>query len=595
MPGFCSRRSVPFSLYAPKQVANYFGTKYSLIRQRHMFDRTLLKLALDCDEESLASALLEKTGCGACLWLSRNDELVSVSLKHPVTLEILEDTAEALRSRLEEWDCPGIPEVVDLDLDESASFAPEPIPYESRFVKVEEGDRVVGGYALLEFPEEEGGGTGSAQEEVTEFFSSLFAVSFKLRRSQRRVDRAAGRLEEVAEVGKVFAEVGEPERTIHRILDLAKQASGAEVGAVVRALSEENFVVTGLPREVLERIRFGNGRNLIEVALQSDETRVFDRGYLASNLEPDSSGIILENVILVPLEYEAQRLGALVLFNLPPDQVTDGLNLATVGTMARLAASALTSEIRQAERLEQERTKQELKAAFTIQQGLLPKEFPEFSGVTIAAVSRPSRSVGGDFYDTFSIGENLLGILIADVSGKGIPAGLLMATARAYMRILAMRHPDSPARCLEELNDQLVKEIADNKFITANYVIVDLERKKVTSANAGHHEVLIVSDQGTEAVESGGLPLGILEGTEYEDVAAEVKGGDKIVLFTDGLIEVRNGEGTLLGTDGLKQILSSMKKAPPGGLLESLWEETIAFSASGEPDDDWTVVIVEVR
>ena len=262
-------------------------------------------------------------------------------------------------------------------------------------------------------------------------------------------------------------------------------------------------------------------------------------------------------------------------------------------TISCLAASAITSEERQKDQLLQQAVQADLDAASIVQQSLLPQNDPDMQGIEIAGISKPYRGIGGDFYDFFVLSESLLGLMIGDVSGKGIPAGLMMAMAHSYLRVIAKDHLDSPARAMEILNNLLEAEFEDTKFITAAYIIIDVKNHVAKLANAGHHPPIFLKQDGSvEEVESGGLPLGIMDDSEYDDVEFQFDAGNQLILFTDALVEVQDENSNLLDTEGLMKLIEGKQDKTPQELIDFLFKETMEYGGPEGVDDDWTAVIV---
>lgn len=549
----------------------------------------LVRLALRGDEKRIAEILLVRTGADGILWLAGGDRLLSVRATERISRATLDEEAYLLVDTLQHrHGMAGAPAYIEVDVDELTGQAAGAKVAWRRVLPALDGDECLGGFMLFAATKLE------VREPDLAEAALAFSVAFKLRGQQRTIDNTADRLERLSEMGRIIGAGGEITQTISRILELAIRASGAEVGALVHFDRNETPVVTGMDPSIFESIRFKKEGSLLERVLQIESEMFFTGERLRQDLDLVSATMVIETLVLLPLLYEGRRLGAMILINQPAAQIGDETDRAALVTMAHLAAAVMVAEEEQADRLEQERTRQELKAACSIQQSLLPKRVPVVSGLLAAGRSRPSRSVGGDFYDIFQLDENRLGVMIADVSGMGIPASLLMAIARSYMRVAALEHRDSPAAALAKLNRLLCGEIADNKFITANYAIFDTANERALLANAGHHPPLLVHTDGlVKHIDADGLPLGIFSDSVYRDVGFDFARGMSIFFYTDGLIEIRNSLGQPLGSDRLREYLAGASRLAPDALLEMMWQKTMAFSAAHEPADDWTSVIVQ--
>lgn len=540
------------------------------------------------------TALMASTEARAALWIGAGDSLVSCRIAGAISQMHLDECACALIDTLAHRhglsNAPAFPEI---DLDESTVFDETASgPFETLVRPAMAGGRCVGGLALID-PRP---GMG---ESMVDGAALALAVVLESRIVARRLADASDRLEEISEVGRIFADMGEQERTMSRILELAIRSSGAETGAILQRVRSGDLVATGMPLKTLASIRFRSGESILDRALDAKEEILLGTEDLGRELDIGASPLIIETLGVFLLIHEEKRYGALILINIPSALMGETAFRAMLSTIARLAAAALTTEERQAERIEQELVKSELASARQIQQSLLPQVMPSLGGIEVAGLWKPSRTVGGDYFDVFPLGDDRLGVMIADVSGKGIPAGLLMAVSRSYLRMIADDCRDSPSAAFARINARLCGEMASNRFITANYLILDLATRTGKMANAGHHEPLLIDADGrgdvlTCSAHGGGLPLGIMENGHYEDEVFPLAKGTTLLLYTDGLIETRNERGGLLGLAGLIRFLGEIGDRHPADQLDALWEKSIRFSGDGVPEDDWTAVVVKL-
>jgi sigma-B regulation protein RsbU (phosphoserine phosphatase) len=185
---------------------------------------------------------------------------------------------------------------------------------------------------------------------------------------------------------------------------------------------------------------------------------------------------------------------------------------------------------------------EELQRAREIQQSLLPREIPQLPGFEVAGAWLPAQSVSGDYYDVLRLGAHRLGICIADVAGKGVSAALLMANVQAAVRAFASES-ESPARVCGKVNSLLHENIAVGKFVTFLYGILDAETRTFQYCNAGHLYPILVSSGSVQTLEEGGAVLGVFPEWNYENSTIELKAGDRLLLFTDGITEALNSDG----------------------------------------------------
>jgi PAS domain S-box-containing protein len=251
----------------------------------------------------------------------------------------------------------------------------------------------------------------------------------------------------------------------------------------------------------------------------------------------------------------------------------------------------VTEQKREAQ--ERERIEQELRIARLIQQTLLPKTLPKLSGYDIAAYYQPAREVGGDFYDTFELEDGRLGLVVGDVTDKGIPAALVMATTRTMLRVSAQRlFP--PGEVLKRANEELVADIPPNMFITCLYAILDTESGRLVYANAGHdppYQRHHGSD--VEELRARGMPLGLMPGMEYEEKEITLKRGESVLFYSDGLVEAHDPHHEMFGFPRLQRLVGTHRSGE-SSLIDFLLSELINFTGGDwEQEDDITLVTLE--
>ncbi|MGH3668135.1 MAG: PP2C family protein-serine/threonine phosphatase, partial [Acidimicrobiia bacterium] len=254
--------------------------------------------------------------------------------------------------------------------------------------------------------------------------------------------------------------------------------------------------------------------------------------------------------LIVPLIGQGELLGALYLGPRLSDQPYSTDDRRLLGSLASQVAPAMkVAQLvreQQAEAKERERIHQELQVAALIQQTLLPKELPAIAGWQVDAFYRPARAVGGDFYDFIALEDGRLGVVIGDVTDKGVPAALVMATCRSMLRAAAQRH-SSPSAVLADVNDGLVPEIPPAMFVTCLYAIIDTDAGNVVFANAGHNLPYVRHDGGVLELRATGMPLGLMPGMVYDETKYDMSAGEVMVLTSDGITEAHNAEGEMYG------------------------------------------------
>jgi serine phosphatase RsbU (regulator of sigma subunit) len=299
--------------------------------------------------------------------------------------------------------------------------------------------------------------------------------------------------------------------------------------------------------------------------------------------------------VVVPLVSQGELIG---LLNLGPrlsqqEYSADDRKLLSDLASQTAPAVRVAQLVRQQQRAaqERERIEQELRVARLIQQTLLPKALPDTPGYELAAHYQPAREVGGDFYDFLELDDGRLGLVVGDVTDKGVPAALVMATTRTLLRAVAGRI-DAPGEVLERVNDVLYPDIPPNMFVTCLYAILDRETGRLHYANAGHDLPYMKHEGGAKELRATGMPLGLMPGMEYEEKEVFLKPGESVLFYSDGLVEAHDPRREMFGFPRLQGFVG----AHPGGatLVDFLLSELGRFTGEGwEQEDDITLVTLQ--
>ncbi len=243
----------------------------------------------------------------------------------------------------------------------------------------------------------------------------------------------------------------------------------------------------------------------------------------------------------------------------------------------------------------QERVRGELAAARTIQLSLLPHSTPQLPNLRVAGCSIPAKEVGGDFFAYHAFADGRLGVAVGDVSGKGVPAALLMALALNTFETLVDAYPDQGAlltACNGTLAARMIQSKQNAAFLS---VVLDSARHEACVANAGLVAPLLWRAGAVEYVESFGLPLGATHAASYTQLTIELRRGDRLLLVSDGIVEAMNGARELWGFERLEAAFRSAGGSHPAALIEAILAQIRAFTGDAPPHDDMTLVAIEVR
>jgi sigma-B regulation protein RsbU (phosphoserine phosphatase) len=249
------------------------------------------------------------------------------------------------------------------------------------------------------------------------------------------------------------------------------------------------------------------------------------------------------------------------------------------------------AESRAARRRDQKQQR-EVEEASLIQRGLLPTAIPQVGGVQLAVAWQPAYGVGGDCFDTLAFGQ-VLGISIADIAGKGLPAALLMSNLQAAVRAFA-QDSTSPSSICASVNRLLCRNMAPGRFATFCYARIDVGNSRITYSNAGHNPPLLVRANGTvEKLSGGGMVLGVFPDVAYEQLELRLEACDRLVFYTDGISEALGADGEEYGDDRLADTAARSRTLDAAGLKDALMDDVTRFT-DGKFQDDATLIVAGI-
>ncbi len=323
----------------------------------------------------------------------------------------------------------------------------------------------------------------------------------------------------------------------------------------------------------------------------------------------DIAGEALRAGLRVPLIAQNEVVGLMIVHSTRKAQFTAG-EIALLQTFANQAAlaiqrtglvQALRDKIErltaaQAELVLKERLERELELARHVQQSLLPRRFPEVPGYAFAARNETARRVGGDLYDVIRLDADHFGLVIADVSDKGMPAALFMALTRSLLSAEARREL-SPRKVLTSVHHLLLELGEPDMFVTVFYGVVDTRTRELTYVRAGHEEPFLLRAGTMQRLEGKGGFLGFMENQEVtlSEERQVLERGDRLVLYTDGLIDALSPDEVPFGIKRFRQLLESNARLGPNALCDRIFETMNAYRGETEPFDDMAALVVEVE
>ena len=289
----------------------------------------------------------------------------------------------------------------------------------------------------------------------------------------------------------------------------------------------------------------------------------------------------------IPLYHHNKFVGILNAQNMKVNAFSKH-DLRLLRTLASHISIAIeNSRLFECEKKEKEAMQSELKEAKYIQSGLFPKSAPVLPDFRIAGMCEPCLEVGGDWYDYIQLPSGKTGVVLADVSGKGLPAAFLMSSARTIFRVIAASE-DSPSKVLSKVNEYLIGDLPPTRFITMIYLVIDPETKSIKMANAGHMWPIQKSKNSVNQLKhEAGFPLGIQK-EDYKEYEIKIETGDKLILYSDGVSEAANRQEQFFDEE---MIYSSLRKDSAG--LQTIYNDLKTFVGTAEQSDDITLVEIE--
>ena len=348
----------------------------------------------------------------------------------------------------------------------------------------------------------------------------------------------------------------------------------------------------GIAEELKGRLKIPLGEGLLgEVARRGEAVRGWGHPHL---LLPWES----KTLLAVPIKIKQEVLGVIFVAD-KEGRGGEAIEFSPaderlLSSFANQAAVALENARLYQESLEKERMDKELELAATIQRNLLPLKTTEIEGYDISALSIPCRQVGGDYYDLIELNSDHLGIVVADVSGKGTPAALLVSTLQATLHAYVEENFPLP-QLIRRISKAIYRSSLASGFITFFYGVLDQKSRTLTSVNAGHnYPILLRADGNILHLKEGGLCLGILEETTYQQETISLQKGDILILYTDGLSEATNPHEEEFGTQRLTELVKKNHHLPTSDIIEAISHQLKSWGRGTPPFDDLTLVLLKV-
>ncbi len=387
------------------------------------------------------------------------------------------------------------------------------------------------------------------------------------------------------------------DEVLSRVMDEVIAAVHAERGFLMLRdeFGELIFrVARGIDHKTIEAPEFEVSRGILEHVAREGEPQLTSDAQSEEWLSGRASvmSLGLRSVMCVPLQLKGVTLGLIYVDNRLQAGIFTEADLELLDAIASSAAIAIENARLYQVAVEKGRMERELQVAHEVQASLLPHQTPKVPGWDFAARWEPAHEVSGDFYD-FILADGRLGVVIADVSDKGMPAALFMALSRSIIRASVTSIP-SAVDAIDQANRLISADSTQSMFVTLFYAQLDPASGELVYVNAGHNPPLLYCVEQKKLMTLGrtGMPLGLFEHIDFDEGKARLDPGDFLVLYTDGVTEAMDRQLREFGEERLQHVLLDNRRAPAEGIAAAVEGDLNAFTGAAAPSDDITFVIV---
>lgn len=401
------------------------------------------------------------------------------------------------------------------------------------------------------------------------------------------------RLKVIHQVNDVIQSIPNIEKLLSILMEFLLGIIQAKMGSIQIKQDKVFYskVHANFPDKVRRLYKFKNGSTLSEHVIATKKPCIIKNYSENKTVETEKIRVLIESYIGLPIIVKEEVIGVVNIVRRNEDVITplSDEDVETLITLTNLSGTAIHNAILYQDQLKKEKIDQELKVATDIQSKLLPSKTPQIPKISFGAISIPARQIGGDYYDFFELKNDKLGIVIADIVGKGIPAGLFMGMLKSMLHT-HLKEFESPKEALFKVNNVLYHDPVNNKFVPLIYGILDPKKQTFTYCNAGHEPGLFYSKGEFEWISSECPPLGAFENVEFNETCLKLTHGDQILMYTDGIIESRNNKGINYGDKRLKAFIKKNENLSPKELIQKLYETLIEYSDLEPQHDDLTAL-----
>jgi sigma-B regulation protein RsbU (phosphoserine phosphatase) len=399
------------------------------------------------------------------------------------------------------------------------------------------------------------------------------------------------------------------------ILQYVCEMVGAKAGILLTTTSDKNYLLprgfygvfpplnagesyAAVKKQYLEtfnrQVKLKVGENYIGKAAQTMQSHFYRNAQEYPELVEQSSVVVIESLIVHPLLYRDELLGAIAFCNKEDSKLFTEEEYHLSSTLAQHVSIIMNNFRFYNELIRRQKDERELEIAGTIQKNLLPSKIPANQYVEIFTFTRPAKDVGGDYYNVINVDERRLDVLIADVAGKGVPASLVMVMISTVLKNI-IKSNYGPRRIISFLNRFLCRESTMERYATLSYVSINVMDNTLQFTNSGHSPLMLYKSETEtfEHIDTPGIPLGIDADQNYIQKHSPFQSGDIFTIYTDGITEAMNEKSDMFGIDRVCNAIKKFSNESAQEIGDRILDEIEKFTASAEQHDDMTLIIVK--
>jgi sigma-B regulation protein RsbU (phosphoserine phosphatase) len=405
------------------------------------------------------------------------------------------------------------------------------------------------------------------------------------------------RLSIIEQVTKILNSITDLDRLLSVLLQLLLSIGHADMGCI--QLKQGTAFVTrvheNFPDKIRRQYRFVSGQTLSQHVVEM-QTLLAIKNYHSDALLNQKTKVLVDSYVCIPIKLQDKLIGILhvVQKSKPESKPLIQGDIDTLSTITALSAAAIQNAQLIEDTLSNQKLDQEIQVAFSIQKQLLPAKVPESPRIQFGAMFKPAAVIGGDYYDFFELGNGCVGIMIADIIGKGVPAALYMVMFKTLVQI-NIHHDMQPSQLFERLNNIMVKESLFSRFIPVFYGVLNTETCEFWYSNAGHEPPIWFTQEKEYMLKAKDPPLGMDADIVYNEKKIQLKPDDIVCFFTDGLVDARSSDNRSYGYRRLKKLVRHYDHLTGQALINRIYDHVSSFSTGRAQHDDLTIVLISCK